>query len=109
MVCALVSMFSNQTVPSTTAMTGEFTLRGLVMPVGGIKEKVIAAHRAGVRKIIMPLRNQKDVVSDVPANVREDIEFCYASTIWDVLREAFEGRATVHTPTVASAGIDSRL
>ncbi|KAG0355874.1 hypothetical protein BGZ54_000938, partial [Gamsiella multidivaricata] len=64
MVCGLVSMFSNQTVPATTAMTGEFTLRGLVMPVGGIKEKVIAAHRAGVRKIIMPLRNQKDVTSD---------------------------------------------
>jgi len=108
MVCALISMFSNETVPSTTAMTGEFTLRGLVMPVGGIKEKVIAAHRAGVRKIIMPLRNQKDVASDVPANVRDDIEFHYASTIWDVLREAFEGKATVRT-SIAGAGIDSRL
>ncbi|KAF8936368.1 ATP-dependent protease La [Dissophora ornata] len=108
MVCALVSMFSNKTVPSTTAMTGEFTLRGLVMPVGGIKEKVIAAHRAGVRKIIMPLRNQKDVTSDVPDNVRDDIEFYYASTIWEVLREAFEGRAPVRADT-ASACIDSRL
>ncbi|KAF9173184.1 hypothetical protein BGX20_003912 [Mortierella sp. AD010] len=107
MVCALVSMFSNEVVPSTTAMTGEFTLRGLVMPVGGIKEKVIAAHRAGVRKIIMPLRNQKDVTSDVPANVRDDIEFYYASTIWEVLREAFEGRA----PVRAASGptIDSRM
>ncbi|KAI7830384.1 Lon protease C-terminal proteolytic domain-containing protein [Gamsiella multidivaricata] len=108
MVCALVSMFSNKTVPSTTAMTGEFTLRGLVMPVGGIKEKVIAAHRAGVRKIIMPLRNQKDVASDVPANVRSDIEFYYASTIWEVLREAFEGRAPVRGAS-AAASIDSRL
>ncbi|KAI1315061.1 hypothetical protein EDD11_001354 [Mortierella claussenii] len=110
MVCALVSMFSNEIVPSTTAMTGEFTLRGLVMPVGGIKEKVIAAHRAGVRKIIMPLRNQKDVTSDVPANVREDIEFYYASTIWEVLREAFEGRAPVRAvATAVSAGIESRM
>ncbi|KAF9125558.1 hypothetical protein BGW39_007312 [Mortierella sp. 14UC] len=107
MVCALVSMFSNRTVPSTTAMTGEFTLRGLVMPVGGIKEKVIAAHRAGVRKIIMPLRNQKDVTSDVPANVREDIEFFYASTIAEVLREAFEGRLLVRSS--AGAVIDSRM
>ncbi|KAF9217596.1 hypothetical protein CPC16_011246 [Podila verticillata] len=106
MVCALVSMFSNQTVPSTTAMTGEFTLRGLVMPVGGIKEKVIAAHRAGVKKIIMPLRNQKDVTSDVPANVREDIEFFYASTIWQVLREAFEGRVVIRSSTAA---LDSRM
>ncbi|KAF8983484.1 hypothetical protein BGZ46_010159 [Entomortierella lignicola] len=107
MVCALVSMFTNEIVPSTTAMTGEFTLRGLVMPVGGIKEKVIAAHRAGVRKIIMPLRNQKDVTSDVPANVREDIEFFYASTIWEVLREAFEGKA----PARGAGGptIDSRI
>ncbi|KAF9913278.1 hypothetical protein EC991_000040 [Linnemannia zychae] len=107
MVCALVSMFSNRTVPSTTAMTGEFTLRGLVMPVGGIKEKVIAAHRAGVRKIIMPLRNQKDVTSDVPANVREDIEFFYASTIGEVLREAFEGRLLVRSS--AGTVIDSRM
>ncbi|KAI8359371.1 anti-sigma H sporulation factor, LonB, partial [Mortierella sp. GBAus27b] len=108
MVCALISMFSNETVPSTTAMTGEFTLRGLVMPVGGIKEKVIAAHRAGVRKIIMPLRNQKDVNSDVPANVRDDIEFYYASTIWDVLREAFEGKTPIRT-SVSGPAIDSRI
>ncbi|KAG0203053.1 hypothetical protein BGX28_004549 [Mortierella sp. GBA30] len=110
MVCALVSMFSNQTVPATTAMTGEFTLRGLVMPVGGIKEKVIAAHRAGVRKIIMPLRNRKDVVADVPLNVRDEIEFYYASTIWEVLREAFEGRVVVRAVTAsANGGLDSRM
>ncbi|CAO3569361.1 unnamed protein product [Mortierella alpina] len=110
MVCALVSMFSNQTVPAATALTGEFTLRGLVMPVGGIKEKVIAAHRAGVRKIIMPLRNRKDVVSDVPLNVRDEIEFSYASTIWEVLKEAFEGRVVVRAGTpAANGGLDSRM
>ncbi|KAF9179800.1 hypothetical protein BGZ51_004501 [Haplosporangium sp. Z 767] len=112
MVCALVSMFSNQTVQATTAMTGEFTLRGLVMPVGGIKEKVIAAHRAGVRRIIMPLRNRKDVVADVPLNVRDDIEFVYASTIWDVLRVAFEGRIVARPGTAGANGgmsLESRM
>ncbi|KAG0320322.1 hypothetical protein BGZ99_004566 [Dissophora globulifera] len=112
MVCALVSMFSNEVVPATTAMTGEFTLRGLVMPVGGIKEKVIAAHRAGVRKIIMPLRNRKDVISDVPLSVRDDIEFYFASTIWEVLSEAFEGRVltgVAAADSAASVGVDSHL
>ncbi|KAF9162019.1 hypothetical protein DFQ26_003925 [Actinomortierella ambigua] len=110
MVCSLVSLFSNQSVPTTTAMTGEFTLRGLVLPVGGIKEKVIAAHRAGVRKIIMPLRNRKDVASDVPANVKDEIEFCYVSTVWDVLREAFEGRMTVRSAVGgAPPAVESRL
>ncbi|KAF9934043.1 hypothetical protein FBU30_003553 [Linnemannia zychae] len=110
MVCALVSMFSSQTIPVTTAMTGEFTLRGLVMPVGGIKEKVIAAHRAGVRKVILPLRNRKDVTNDVPANVRQEIEFFYASTIWEVLREAFEGRVVIRVgPTTANGALDSRM
>ncbi|KAG0261892.1 hypothetical protein DFQ27_002720 [Actinomortierella ambigua] len=110
MVCSLVSLFSNQSVPTTTAMTGEFTLRGLVLPVGGIKEKVIAAHRAGVRKIIMPLRNRKDVASDVPANVKDEIEFCYVSTVWDVLREAFEGRMTVRSAVGgAPPSVESRL
>ncbi|KAF9974094.1 hypothetical protein BGZ73_002624 [Actinomortierella ambigua] len=110
MVCSLVSLFSNQSVPTTTAMTGEFTLRGLVLPVGGIKEKVIAAHRAGVRKIIMPLRNQKDVVSDVPRNVKDEIEFCYVSTVWDVLREAFEGRMTIRSAVGgAPVPVESRL
>ncbi|KAG0227546.1 hypothetical protein BGW42_002905 [Actinomortierella wolfii] len=111
MVCSLVSLFSNQSVPTTTAMTGEFTLRGLVLPVGGIKEKVIAAHRAGVRKIIMPLRNQKDVTADVPANVKDEIEFCYVSTVWDVLREAFEGRMTVRSSAAGRtvAQVESRL
>ena len=80
------------------------------MPVGGIKEKVIAAHRAGVRKIILPLRNRKDVVADVPANVREEIEFLYVSTVWEVLREAFEGRVAFRAGSVAASGsLDSRM
>jgi ATP-dependent Lon protease len=71
-------------------MTGEVTLRGQVLPVGGIKEKVIAAHRAGIKKIILPLRNRKDVEGDVPVNVRENIEFVYVKRVYDVLQAAFE-------------------
>ncbi|KAI8366033.1 ATP-dependent protease La [Radiomyces spectabilis] len=88
LVCSLVSLFSGYYVPTTTAMTGEVSLRGQVLPVGGIKEKVISAHRAGIRKIIMPYRNRKDVEADVPDRVKEDIEFVYAKNIWDVLEAA---------------------
>lgn len=69
-------------------MTGEISLRGQVLPVGGIKEKVVSAHRAGITKIIMPFRNRKDVEQDVPEKVRHDIEFVYAKNIWDVLEAA---------------------
>ncbi|KAG0170733.1 ATP-dependent serine protease [Apophysomyces sp. BC1034] len=88
MVCSLVSLFSGYHVPPTTAMTGEVSLRGQVLPVGGIKEKVISAHRAGICKIILPYRNRKDVEADVPANVKDDIEFVFAKSIWDVLEAA---------------------
>ncbi|KAF9579321.1 hypothetical protein BGW38_004471 [Lunasporangiospora selenospora] len=111
LVCALVSMFTNHTIPPTTAMTGEFTLRGLVMPVGGIKEKVIAAHRAGVRKLILSDRNRKDVMADVPANVQNEMVFIYTSCIWEVLQEAFERRLVVrHQPKDGpQVVVDSRL
>ncbi|KAI7885711.1 ATP-dependent protease La [Lichtheimia hyalospora FSU 10163] len=89
-VCSLVSLLSDAVVKSTTAMTGEITLRGQVQPVGGIKEKVISAHRAGIRRIILPERNRKDVAADVPINVKNDIEFVYAKTIWDVLENALD-------------------
>ncbi|KAF7722891.1 ATP-dependent serine protease [Apophysomyces ossiformis] len=99
MVCSLVSLFSGYHVPSTTAMTGEISLRGQVLPVGGIKEKVISAHRAGISKIIMPYRNRKDVEADVPANVKDDIEFVYAKSIWDVLEAALVMNDTGKWPT----------
>lgn len=70
-------------------MTGEITLRGQVLPVGGIKEKVLAAHRGGIRRVVIPYRNANDL-TEVPANVRNDIEFIYAKTVDDVLRAAFE-------------------
>lgn len=88
LVCSLVSLFSTLCVSPTTAMTGEISLRGQVLPVGGIKEKVISAHRAGIRKIILPERNRKDVEADVPESVKADILFVFARTIWDVLDAA---------------------
>ena len=88
LVSSLVSLFSGYCVNPTTAMTGEISLRGQVLPVGGIKEKVISAHRAGIKKIILPHRNRKDVEADVPDNVKQDIKFIYAKTIWDVLESA---------------------
>lgn len=69
-------------------MTGEISLRGQVLSVGGIKEKVVSAHRAGIRKIILPFRNRKDVRQDVPDKLKKDIEFIYAKNIWEVLEAA---------------------
>ncbi|KAI8050716.1 ATP-dependent protease La [Thamnidium elegans] len=88
LVSAIVSLYSGYHVPTTTAMTGEISLRGQVLPVGGIKEKVVSAHRAGIRKIILPFRNRKDVEQDVPEKVKNDIQFVFAKNIWDVLEEA---------------------
>jgi ATP-dependent Lon protease len=68
-------------------MTGEITLRGAVMPVGGIKEKVIAAHRAGIERVILPRRNQKDL-RDVPDEVKKQLSFDFVDTIEEVLKIA---------------------
>ena len=70
-------------------MTGEVTLRGLVLPVGGIKEKVLAAHRAGIKRIIIPARCEKDLV-DVPEQARKELEIVYAAHMAEVLKAALE-------------------
>ena len=89
MLTALVSLLTNRTVKKELAMTGEITLRGLVLPVGGVKEKVLAAHRAGVKTIILPKWNRKDL-EDVPAKVRREITFHFAEEMLDVLKIALE-------------------
>ncbi|KAM9301673.1 lon protease homolog 2, peroxisomal isoform 1-T1 [Gastrophryne carolinensis] len=89
-VTSLASLFSGRMVSSDVAMTGEITLRGLVLPVGGIKDKVLAAHRAGLKRVIIPQRNQKDL-EEIPANVRRDLTFILASSLEDVLNAAFDG------------------
>ncbi|WFD17848.1 endopeptidase La [Malassezia caprae] len=88
-VCALVSMYLRVSLDTRLAMTGEITLRGYVTPVGGIKEKVIGAHRAGVRKVILPQRNQRDVEADIPAPVRAEMDVVYVRTIQDALHAVF--------------------
>jgi ATP-dependent Lon protease len=87
MFTSVVSLFTDKTVASGLAMTGEISLRGLVLPVGGIKEKAVAAHRAGIRKILLPARNAKDL-EEVPQVVRDDVEFVFCERVDDVVREA---------------------
>ncbi len=89
---ALSSLLSGRRVRSDTAMTGECTLRGRVLPVGGIKSKVLAAHRAGITRVILPHKNQRDI-DDVPADVRDQMEFIFAEDMSDVLAAALEKSA----------------
>ncbi len=89
MASAMASLYTGRKVRSDTAMTGEITLSGLVFPVGGIKEKVLAAHRAGIRRIILPLRNESDA-EEIPEDVRKELEIIPAKYISDVLKAALE-------------------
>lgn len=91
MIAALSSLLTDTCVRADVAMTGEITLRGLVLPVGGIKEKMLAAHRAGIKRIVLPHRNEKDVV-DVPEEIRDEMEIVYAKTVEDVLTAALESK-----------------
>ncbi|KAH9011196.1 ATP-dependent protease La [Lactarius hengduanensis] len=107
MVCAMVSLLTGKCVPPTTAMTGEITLRGRVSPVGGVKEKVLGAHRAGANKVIVPWANRKDVEHDVPKEVRARMQFVFARTVREVLDAAFgEGALPWRTLTPV---VESRL
>ena len=107
MVCALVSLCTGLCVPVDIAMTGEvvqllqhlrastkliyfqITLRGRVEPVGGIKEKVLGAHRAGMKKVILPWANRKDVDHDVPREIQNDLQFFFVKTVSEGLEAAF--------------------
>ncbi|HUM10248.1 MAG TPA: endopeptidase La [Myxococcaceae bacterium] len=97
---ALTSLMTGVRVRGDTAMTGEATLRGLVLPVGGIKEKVLAAHRAGIKRVILPERVRKDL-NDVPEQAKKDIEFIFVTQMDEVLRNALESdpfKARAGTP-----------
>lgn len=93
MVSALASLYTGRKVRSDTAMTGEITLSGLVFPVGGIKEKVLAAHRAGIRRIVLPARNEADT-EDIPEEVRKTLEIVPAVHISDVIKATLETEVT---------------
>ena len=89
MATALTSLISGRPVRSDVGMTGEITLRGQVLPIGGLKEKVLAAHRAGLRTVILPRHNEKDL-DDVPDEIRKEMKFVFAERVEDVLAAALE-------------------
>ena len=98
MATAIASLMTNRVVRDDVAMTGEITLRGRVLPVGGIKEKVIAAHRVGLKRVILPKRNEKDL-DELPDQVRKELTFVFAEKVTDVFDAALS-----QTPVVAKGG-----
>ena len=100
MFMALVSLMTDRTVRSDTAMTGEISLRGLVLPVGGIKEKVVGAHRAGIRRIMLPARNRKDY-DDIPEIARKEVEFIWLERVEEAVAAALEPRKVDTAPGAA--------
>jgi ATP-dependent Lon protease len=101
MLTALVSLFSDRAVKKGLAMTGEITLRGHVLPVGGIKDKVLAAHRAGITEVILPSQNAKDL-EDIPPKVKEELQIDFVDRMDEVLDIAF---AHDSKPTQKSASL----
>jgi ATP-dependent Lon protease len=93
MAAALASLYTGVPLRRDTAMTGEISLAGLVLPVGGIKEKVLAAHRAGLKRVVLPKGNERDL-KRVPEEVRRDLEVIFASRIEDVLEAALRQNLT---------------
>jgi ATP-dependent Lon protease len=98
---ALTSALTKIAVRRDTAMTGEITLRGKVLPIGGVKEKVLAAHRAGVKNIVMPRDNEKDL-ADIPKNVLDVLDVHLVSTMDEVLKLALTGPLPTRLPAVVS-------
>ena len=102
MTTALASLLSERPVKASVGMTGEVTLQGRVLPIGGVKQKVLAAHRAGLREVILPQRNEGDL-DDVPDQVRQDIAFHLVETMDQVLALALEGVETTPTAEAPTA------
>jgi ATP-dependent Lon protease len=92
MFTALASLLTGRNVRADTAMTGEISLRGLVLPVGGIKEKVLAALHAGLKRVMLPARNRRDW-DDIPEEARQGLEFVWLERVEQALEAAFEGSA----------------
>ena len=94
MTTAIVSLLSGRPVRPEVGMTGEITLQGKVLPIGGVKQKVLAAHRAGLTEVVLPARNEPDL-EDVPEAVRDAMTFHLASEIGEVLSHALEPKILV--------------
>jgi ATP-dependent Lon protease len=93
MFMALVSLMTERTIRSDTAMTGEISLRGLVLPVGGIKEKVVAAHSAGIKRVMLPARNKRDY-EDIPEIARKEMEFIWLERVEEAVAAALEPKSS---------------
>jgi ATP-dependent Lon protease len=100
---ALASLYTGRRVRPDTAMTGEITLSGLVFPVGGLKEKILAAHRAGIRRIILPARNEADI-EDLPDDVRKELQIIFVGRISEVIEAALEVLVANPPPSIVSSG-----
>jgi ATP-dependent Lon protease len=94
MVTAIASLLTGRPVRSTVGMTGEVTLQGRVLPIGGLKQKVLAAHAAGLTEVIVPQRNQHDL-EDVPADIRQAMQFHIVTSVDEVLEHALEKPAVL--------------
>jgi ATP-dependent Lon protease len=103
MATALASVFTNIPVRKDLAMTGEVTLRGRVLPIGGLKEKTLAARRAGIKTIILPKQNEKDL-DDIPKNVRRDMKFIFVETMDEVISSALKKKVSGHLVRTKIAG-----
>lgn len=93
MVTALISMFTKKPVRNDVGMTGEMTLRGKVLEIGGVKEKVLAAHRAGLKTVVLPEANKKDIAEDVPKEIKKDLKFIFVKNVDEVLRVALRSQS----------------
>lgn len=96
MYMALVSLLTGKTIYSDTAMTGEISLRGLVLPVGGIKEKVVAAARAGLTRVMLPARNRRDL-DDIPQAARNRLDIVWIERVEDAVSAALDAQAVANT------------
>jgi ATP-dependent Lon protease len=103
LVTAIVSLLLGRPVRRGLAMTGEITLSGRILPVGGIKEKVLAAHRLGMKEILLPMRNAKQVKEELPENVRKDLVFHLVGSIEDALQITIGAREAIDKPIVPIA------
>ena len=107
MASALASLYTGRKVRSDTAMTGEITLSGLVFPIGGLKEKVLAAHRAGIRRIILPYQNENDL-EDIPEDVRQELEFIPVARIREVIDAALEPQVSEASTAYLAQSADGK-
>jgi ATP-dependent Lon protease len=109
MATALISALTGRAVSKEVAMTGEITLRGRVLPIGGLKEKSLAAHRAGIRKVLVPKDNARDL-QEVPESIREELEFVMVSHMDEVLAHALVGGLPpVHVLESGAGGEEARI